>query len=96
VIRAALPDTIKARFPNKGEDAKGSEISYVHNMVFGANGSYMLAWKGANGKNYEGSLSFLLIYILALTQARTSAVTNLLYSQRRLTSRPHRVAQQEE
>lgn len=27
---------------------------HVHNMAFGANGSYMIAWRGKDGKNYQG------------------------------------------
>lgn len=47
-----LPLAIHNRFPKNGEKATGSKISHVHNLVFGANGSYMLAWQGKDGQNY--------------------------------------------
>jgi hypothetical protein len=56
VRRGDLPPAIHNRFPKVGENGTGSKVSHVHNMVFGANGSYMIAWKGKDGRNYQGIL----------------------------------------
>lgn len=54
VCRADLPTAIHDRFPKVGENSAGSKIAHVHSLVFGADSSYMLAWKGKDGKNYQG------------------------------------------
>jgi hypothetical protein len=36
------------------DSANSSKVAHVHSMVFGTNDSYMMAWRGKDGRNYQG------------------------------------------
>jgi hypothetical protein len=73
VYRADLPPPIHNRFPKVRENSAGSKITHVHSLVFGADGSYMLAWKGKDGKNYQGISE---VYIKGFTVELTYLLAN--------------------
>jgi hypothetical protein len=52
--RSGLPPGLHKQFLNKGEAATSGKVGWVYDLVLGEYGSFYMAWRDKDNKNWQG------------------------------------------